>query len=167
MKAYLHQIRIAPKKVNLVADLIRGRSIQEASNLLRFAPKRAAPILLKLLKSAAANAENNFKQDPDKLIISKVIVNEGTTLKRGLPVSRGRWHPILKRTSHVLIELSLLSEGIKNKGLRTKDKGQRAQDIVGKKIEVKALVAPKDSEKTTEKKKVAKPAVATTKAKKS
>lgn len=106
MKAYLHQVRISPKKVNLVAQLVRGKPVVEALTQLRFTPKRAAPVLKKLIESAVANAENNFKQDADKLVISKLLVNAGATLKRGNPVSRGRWHPILKRTSRITVEVS-------------------------------------------------------------
>lgn len=108
MKAYLHQVRISSKKVNVVASLVRGKSVKEALTMLKFTPKRSAPVLASLIASAAANAENNFKQDIDKLFISKLIVNEGQTLKRGLPVSRGRWHPILKRSSRITVELSPL-----------------------------------------------------------
>jgi large subunit ribosomal protein L22 len=82
--------------------------VKEALVMLKFTPKRSAPILASLIASAAANAENNFKQDADKLFISKLVVNEGQTLKRGLPVSRGRWHPILKRSSRITVELSPL-----------------------------------------------------------
>ena len=106
MKAYLKQTRISPKKVNVVAALVRGKSVAEALTQLKFVPKRSAPVLAKLIASAAANAENNFKQDREKLVISKILVNAGMTLKRGQPVSRGRWHPILKRTSRVTVELT-------------------------------------------------------------
>jgi len=110
MKAYLKQTRISPKKVNVVATLVRGKKVTEAITMLKFTPKRSAPVLAKLIASAAANAENNFKQDREKLIISKIIVNAGMTLKRGNPVSRGRWHPILKRSSRILVELSPIVE---------------------------------------------------------
>ncbi|MCF7845798.1 MAG: 50S ribosomal protein L22 [Candidatus Peribacteraceae bacterium] len=106
MKAYLKQTRISPKKVNVVAALVRGKKVADALTMLKFTPKRSAPVLAKLIASAAANAENNFKQDREKLVISKILVNAGMTLKRGNPVSRGRWHPILKRTSRVTVELS-------------------------------------------------------------
>jgi large subunit ribosomal protein L22 len=107
MKAYLKQVRISPKKVNVVASLVRGKNVNEALNILKFTPKRSAPVLAKLIASAAANAENNFQQDRNKLIVSKIIVNEGATMKRGQPISRGRWHPIKKRTAKIWVELSL------------------------------------------------------------
>ena len=107
MKAYLRNIRISSKKVNLVADLVRGKDVDEAINFLRFTPKHSAKPLGEAIKSATANAVQNFKQDRKTLYISKIVVNEGATLKRSRPVSRGRSHPILKRTSHVTVELSV------------------------------------------------------------
>lgn len=107
MKAIRRYLRISSKKVNLVADLIRGKPVEYAMNFLRFTPKRSAKPLLETLKSAVANAENNFKQERKKLYVNKVVVNEGATLKRSRPVSRGRSHPILKRTSHITIEVAV------------------------------------------------------------
>lgn len=113
MKAILRYLRIAPKKVNLVADLVRGKPVEYAINLLKFIPKHAAKPMLDTLKSAVANAENNFKQKKKDLYISKIVVNEGATLKRSRPVSRGRAHPILKRTSHIVIEVAVKPEAVK------------------------------------------------------
>ena len=120
MKAYLKQIRISPKKVNVVATLVRGKSVNEALTMLKFTPKRSAPILAKLIASAAANAENNFKQDKDNLMVSKIVVNAGQTMKRGLPVSRGRWHPILKRSARISVELSPIVAEAKKVEKKTK-----------------------------------------------
>ena len=106
MKAYLKQVRISPKKVNVVAALVRGKKVPEALTQLKFVPKRSAPVLAKLIASAAANAENNLKQDKDNLVVSKLVVNEGVTLKRGRPISRGRWHPVRKRTAKIWVELA-------------------------------------------------------------
>ena len=105
MKAILRTVRISPKKANLVACLVRRMKVTEAVDILRFTPKKAAPILRKLIESAAANAEHNFKQDRDSLIVEEIVVTEGPTYKRSLPVSKGRSHPILKRTSHITIRL--------------------------------------------------------------
>lgn len=110
MKAILRYLRISPKKVNLVADLVRGKPVEEAMNFLRFAPKRSAKPLLETLHSAVANAEQNFKQQTKDLYVSKIIVNEGTTLKRARPVSRGRSHPIRKHTSHITVEVAVMSK---------------------------------------------------------
>ena len=107
MKAYLKQIRISPKKVSLVAAMVCGKPVAEALRILKFTLKRSAPVVAKLIASAIANAENNFKQDPEKLFILKITVNGGTILKRGRPISRGRWHPIKKRTSHITVELEI------------------------------------------------------------
>lgn len=110
MKAIRRNLRISPKKVNLVADLVRGKPVEYAINFLRFAPKKSAKPLMETIKSAVAGAENNFKQDRKNLYVSKIIVNEGATLKRSMPVSRGRSHPILKRTSHITVEVAVKPE---------------------------------------------------------
>jgi len=103
--AKLRRLRIAPRKVRLVTDLIRGKSVEEAQMILTFTVKKAAPSLLKLLKSAAANAKEKFNLEERNLYISEIIVNEGQKLKRWRPVSRGSAHRILKRTSNVTIAL--------------------------------------------------------------
>lgn len=107
MQAILKQTRISPKKANLVAGLVRGKSVENALTTLKFTPKKGAKILYKVIKSAAANAENNFKQTPESLFIKEIIVNEGITYKRSMPCSRGRTHPILKRTSHITVKLDV------------------------------------------------------------
>lgn len=105
MKAIRRYLRISPKKVNLVADLVRGKNAEYALNFLQFTPKKSAKPLMEALRSAMANAVQNFKQKKENLYISKIVVNEGPTLKRARPVSRGRSHPILKRTTHIILEL--------------------------------------------------------------
>ncbi len=105
MKAILRQVRISPKKANLVAALVRTKPVTEAVAILKFTPKKAAPILKKVIESAAANAENNLKQKKESLYIREIIVTEGPTYKRRIPISRGRAHPLLKRTSHITVEL--------------------------------------------------------------
>jgi len=125
LKAFLKQTRISSKKVNIVAALVRGKKVSDALTQLKFTPKRSAPVLAKLIASAAANAENNFKQDKEKLIISKIIVNEGMILKRGRPISRGRWHSIKKRTAKVWVELEVESkqkEAIESKKEKVRSK---------------------------------------------
>lgn len=110
MKAILRQVRISPKKANLVAALVRTKKTKEALDILKFTPKKSAPILKKLIESAIANAEKK-----DNLYIKEIIVNEGPTYKRSLPISRGRTHPVLKRTSHIRVELAQASETPKPK----------------------------------------------------
>src|SRR5690606_42150382 len=93
----------APRKVRVVVDLIRGKSVNEALALLKFVPKRASVPVAKVIASAAANAEHNFNLNKDNLIISKAYVDQGPTLKRYHPRQRGQAFPILKRTSHITV----------------------------------------------------------------
>ena len=109
MRAIRRHLRISSKKVNLVADLVRGKPAQEAIDFLRFTPKHAAKPMMETLKSAVANAEQNFKQDKKNLYVSKIVVNEGATLKRQRPVSRGRSHPINNRTAHITVEVAVMT----------------------------------------------------------
>ena len=111
IKANLNYLRIAPRKVRLVTNFIKGMEIKEAENRLKFTSKRVSRPLLKLLNSAVSNASNNFKLEKDVLYIKKIIVNEGTPFKRWFPVSRGRAFPILKRTSNINLVLDI-KEGI-------------------------------------------------------
>ncbi len=110
MKAILRGIRISPKKANLVAALVRNKKAQDAIDILRFTPKRTSLVLKKLIESAVANAVNNFKQTKETLGIKEIIVTEGPTYKRSMPVSRGRQHPILKRSSHITVKLEAVGE---------------------------------------------------------
>jgi len=103
--AKLNYLRITPRKIRLVADLIRNKPAQEAINQLHFNKKRAAKPVLKLLQSAIANAKHNHQLDEKKLIISKILVGPGPTLKRSLPRAMGRADLLRKRTSHITIEL--------------------------------------------------------------
>lgn len=107
MKSVVKNIRISPKKLNLVAEMVRRKPVKEADAILKFVAKRGGVFLQKALASAVANAENNFKQDANTLIIEEIIVGKGPTLKRFMPVSRGRAHPILKRTSQVMIRVGM------------------------------------------------------------
>lgn len=107
MKAVARYIRIAPKKVQVLTGLVRRKKVSEALDLLKFTPKKAAKILYKVIHSGAKNAENNFKQDFNKLFISEISVSEGPKYKRIMPVSRGRSHPILKRTSHITVKFDV------------------------------------------------------------
>lgn len=104
-RASLRMLRVTPQKTRLVVDLIRGKGVQEAEDILRFTNKRAARPVLKLLQSARANAVNNHDMFEDSLYVAKVVVNEGPTLKRYLPRARGRADLLRKRTCHVAITL--------------------------------------------------------------
>ena len=102
-KAFLRYVRISPRKVGIVCDLIRGKSVAQATAILMNTPKAASEPLCKLLKSAAANAENNHGMDPEKLFVSECFATPGPILKRMRPASKGRGYRINKRTSHVTI----------------------------------------------------------------
>ena len=102
-KAIAKHIRIAPRKIRIVVDLIRGKNIGEAFNILKFTPKVGAEVIEKVLKSAVANAENNFDMNVDKLYVSSAFVDQGPTLKRIHPRSRGQAFKILKRSSHITV----------------------------------------------------------------
>lgn len=104
-RAYVKHIRITPRKVKIVCDLIRGKSISEAAAILMNTPKAASEPLIKLLKSAIANAENNFEMDLNRLYVSEVFVTPGPTLKRIQPRARGSADRLLKRTSHITLAL--------------------------------------------------------------
>ena len=106
VKAHLRFLRAAPRKVRLVADLIRGKNVQEAVNILHFTNKHAAKPLEKLLKSAIANAENRDEpMDVDRLYVKEVFVDPGPTMKRIRPAPMGRAFRVLHRQSHVTIKL--------------------------------------------------------------
>jgi len=107
MKANGKNIRISPKKLRVVAEVIKWQSAKEALNFLKFAPKKWADILYKILFSAVKNAENNDNQKLSDLYIGTLIINKWIVYKRGNPVSRGRMHPILKRTSNIKLELQV------------------------------------------------------------
>lgn len=95
--------RISPRKVKVVCDLIRGKDVRIAEAILLNTPKAGSELLVKVLKSAAANAENNFDMDPDKLYVKETYANPGPILKRGMPRAQGRMYRINKRTSHITV----------------------------------------------------------------
>jgi large subunit ribosomal protein L22 len=106
VKAHLRFLRAAPRKVRLVADLIRGKNVQEAVNILHFTNKHAAKPLEKLLKSAIANAENRQEpMDVDRLYVKEVFVDPGPSMKRIRPAPMGRAFRVMHRQSHVTIKL--------------------------------------------------------------
>jgi large subunit ribosomal protein L22 len=107
MKASLHSVRIAPKKANLIAKMIRGMTTADAMHVLERTNKKAARLLEELLRSAMANASHNEKQDAQTLVIRTIIVNQGTAYHRGVPMARGRVRPMRKFLSHIDMELGL------------------------------------------------------------
>ncbi len=94
---------IAPRKVRIVLDVVRGRGVDEALNMLKFLPKRASLLVSKAIKSAAANAEQNFDMKRENLIVAEAFADGGPTLKRFQPRQRGRAFPIKQRTTHITV----------------------------------------------------------------
>lgn len=105
-KASAKTVRIAPRKVRLVVDLIRGKSIGEAISILKFTPRGASPVVEKVLMSAIANAEHNYDLTLEDLYVSEAYVDEGPTLKRFRPRAKGSASAINKRTSHITVVVS-------------------------------------------------------------
>lgn len=143
--AKLRFLRIGPKKVRLVADLIRGKKTVRAVEILSLLNKRAARPLLKLLQSAMANAKNNFSLAPEEMKITGLMVDEGPMLKRWMPKARGQATPLRLRSSHITLILS------------TADKLKKGQKNIEEKEEKKiinkvAAKTEKPVEKTAEKK---------------
>ena len=107
MKASLKNYRQSPRKVRLVADLVRGKNVSQALTELTFLPKRASEVMKKLITSATANAEHNFKVSADNLFIKEITVDKGITLKRYRPRARGVAKRINKRTSNISLTLGV------------------------------------------------------------
>ncbi len=97
---------IAPKKVAIMMDLVRGEPLINAKKRLAFDPTKAAKIILKVVRSAETNAKNNHNLDPKNLFISEIYVNQGKVQKWGHPTARGKFSPQLRRTSHIIVGLS-------------------------------------------------------------
>jgi large subunit ribosomal protein L22 len=112
VKAHSRYIRQSPYKVRRVLDLVRGLPVEEAAHVLRLTPRSAADPIAKVLKSAVANAEHNHALDSEELVVSEAFADEGPTLKRYRPRARGRASKINKRTSHITIVVSDLSEEV-------------------------------------------------------
>lgn len=149
MKAYLYSARIAPKKANLIATLVRGLTVEEALTQLEKTNKKGARFMEKLIASAAANAVNNDKQVRSQLVVREVIVNQGMGLRRGVPMARGRIRPMRKFMSHIEVTLGLMTDEKKKPKL-----GSKASH--GAKSQVQesgpAAAKPKATKATTSKK---------------
>lgn len=134
VKAYLRNLRIAPRKVRLVLGLICGLAVNDALAQLKFMRKQAALPVAKLIRSAMANAEHNFKLDPDALYIKKLVVDGGPVLDRWRARAFGRAAPIRKRMSHVTLVLE-----IKDQRPKTRDVGSVRSKPIGEKVEKKVV----------------------------
>ncbi len=116
--AKLNNLKISSRKVRLVADLVRYKSVNEAEAILRFTPKKASLPMLKLLKSATATVKNTYKLDPNNFYVARLMVNDGPMSERVFPRSRGRADRIQKKTSHI----TLVLEEAKSAKLKTQSK---------------------------------------------
>ncbi|WP_031517207.1 50S ribosomal protein L22 [Desulfofalx alkaliphila] len=110
-KAIAKFIRISPRKVRQVVDLVRGKEIEEALAILKHTPKRGSAAVVKVINSAAANAEHNYEMNKDNLYIAEAYVDQGPTLKRYKPRAYGRADLMRKRTSHITIVVKEKKEG--------------------------------------------------------
>ena len=115
-EAILRFVRLSPRKARFVADLVRGKKVDEAVNILKFSNQRAAKIIKKVLDSAIANAENNQGADVDELKVKTITVDDGPRMKRISPRAKGRADRIVKRTSHITITVADNRGGAKTDG---------------------------------------------------
>ena len=134
VSAKLRYLRISPRKARLVADLVRGKSVEQAQGILNFTIKRAANPILKLLNSAAANAKNNFHLDPKNMYVARIFVNEGATYKRVMPRARGSANQIHKKTCHIDLVLAQNGEKV---GMPTKNDFKIKEIVKTEKIQKK------------------------------
>lgn len=135
VSAKLSHLRIAPRKVRLVADIIRGKSLEEAQTILNFTVKKAGLPMLKLLRSAAANAKNNFRLEESGLYIKEIFVDEGRKLKRWRPRARGQAYEIQKKTSHITIVLAEIEGKAKKRAriekVKRVEKAEKVEKVEG------------------------------------
>lgn len=136
-KAKLNYLRVSPRKVRMVADLIRNEKVSEAKTQLKFCKKGAAEPLLKLLNSAVANAENNSGLDKSNLYVSEITVNEGPTMKRWKARAQGRADEIHKKTSHVFIGLDQVQE-------RERERKEEEGKLESERVETREEISEKE-----------------------
>lgn len=165
MKASLRSVRIAPKKANLVAKMVRGLSVPEAMDLLHHTNKKAARLIEELLRSAMSNANHNDQQDPQMLVVKTLVVNKAQSYHRGVPMARGRVRPMRKFLSHISLTLGIADE---EKEVTKKGKGNEKMEKDASqegKTPVKKTVRTA-GKKTTAKKSSSKPSGSSTVSKK-
>jgi large subunit ribosomal protein L22 len=110
VRAKVSYVRMSPRKAKLVVDTVRGKGVKEALTMLKYSTKAAAHPVSKVIKSAAANAEENYGLSPDDLYVAQIYADEGPTLKRAMAGARGRSKPILKRSTHITVVLGSREE---------------------------------------------------------
>ena len=140
VKASLYNYRQSPRKVRLVANLVKGKQVEKAVSLLNFTVKEASGPVSKLIQSAVANAKNNFNLDAKDLFVKEIQVNPGYVLRRNTPGARGRAFPIRKRTSHITLVLDTKGAG---KSANTEKIEGKNQEGVEKKPKTKAKTSKK------------------------
>ena len=153
MKAHLRSVRIAPKKANLIAGLVRGMPVKEAIHALGNTHKKGARLIEELLKSAVANAEHNDKQDANNLVIKTLIVNQSMGYDRGVPMARGRVRPMTKFLSHISVTLGVAGatdEPTKSKKGKMEKKTASAASQKPKNEVKKAPAKPKTEKHSSE-----------------
>ena len=158
MKASLRNVRISPKKVNLVAELVRTADLDQALATLEFTPKKAAQILYKVVASAKANAETNNNAKSEDLFIKEIKISKGMTIKRFIPISRGRAHPINKFCSHIHVILADKNSDIQP--ATAKEVAQATAKAETKKASAKKAAPKEETAKKAPAKKAAKKASA-------
>ena len=140
--AKLNDYRQSPRKVRLVANLVKGKKIEDVKNTLAFLVKRAAKPLADLIDSAVANASHNFNISADQLYVKEFRVDEGVVLKRRMPRARGMAYPINKRTSHVFVQLDTIDnmpvKKSKLKSLKSKAVEAKSKKVASPKLEAKS-----------------------------
>ena len=153
VKAQVKNLRVSPRKARLVVDLVRGMSVENALAQLRFVNKGVATDIAKLIKSARANATHNYTLDPSALVIKKMWVDEGVTLKRWMPRAFGRATPLRKRASHITVVVGVDGDSpVKVKADNEKE-GMGKDDKLGKAEKLPKENKPKNAAKETKKKK--------------
>ena len=154
VKAHTRHLRMSPRKVRLVVDAVRGMAFEPALAQLTFMSRAAARPVKKLLESAIANAEHNFKLDREGLFIKSALVNQGPTLKRWRPRAMGAAAPILKRTSHITLVLESKTGAKKKESAKKAEAHDHDHDHAGHDHAHEAK--PKDAKKPAAKKAAAK-----------
>lgn len=142
VRAYAKGVDQAPRKVGLVASLVRGRKVADALVILEHVPRRASLPVIKAIESAKANAINNHGLDGNTLVISTLSVTTGTRLKRFKPASRGRALPFQKRTSNILVELTGTLKPIKAPVKKAEETKNTPEPVASEKKTVKKAVKP-------------------------
>lgn len=140
MKATLTSYRLAPKKTNLIAGMVRGLPVRCAMDILERTPKKGAQALLGVIRSALANAVHNDRQHEGDLFIRRLVVNQGTAYRRGVPMARGRVRPIKKFTSHIEVVLGVVHE--KSEVRNPKSETVKTEEKTSKKSRSKAKSPP-------------------------